>query len=518
MTNLVSIKNSTTKLLGANETFTGIIENVSSFNSLTVHLYSDQDSINLGLKILFYNSSDISDNSSNISYTYSKNISKTYNNSLKGNFMRIIYTNSSVSQTKFTLRVTFNHISNNIRTVDFNNIYLDTFNRLRISDLHTLNDISQIYSKNNLKEDEYTSGTGSVTHNVNESTLTLSVANNGDRVIRQSRLYTRYQPGKSFLVFLTGIINNNSNGVNTESRLGYFDDNNGFYFEYSNDTIYIVKRSYTSGIVENTKISQSEWNIDTMDGNGISGINIDFSKFLIYTINFSWLGAGIVDIGIFYSGIHQIVHRFNHIDLTKPYITTPNLPSRFEIISTSDTNGTGQLKQGCISINSESGQNLLGQIFSKGTASARTVNGTEDYIMGIKLKTGTRKLVRLQSISLICTSKGNIEYKIYLDQSPATLPVTAGSNFQDVNSRSVVQYDTSGTSFDSSNSIILYQGYFSTLQNIDIRELSNNGDPIYLTAGIDIGTYYSDYIYVTGRNISGTNNESINVTLNWIEI
>lgn len=518
MSNHVSIKNSTINLLNANETYTGTIENISNYNSININLYSDQDSDNTGLKLYFYNTPDETLHSNNLSYSYFKNISKNYNIPIKGKFFKIKYTNGSINQNIFILRTTFNHVSNNIRTVDFNNIYLDTFNRLRVSNPHTLLDISQIYSKNNLKEDEYTTGTGSITHNVNESTNTLSVSTNNDRAIRQSRLYTTYQPGKSFLIYLTGVINNNNNGINTASRLGYYDDNNGLYFEYNNNTMYIVKRTYTSGSVVNTRIEQSRWNIDPVNGNGISGIDLDFSKYLIYTINFSWLGAGIVDIGIFYSGHHIIVHRFNNSNISIPYMTTPNLPSRYEIISTSATNGVGQLKQGCVSINSECGQNLIGQIFSKGTTSTHTVDDTESYIMGIKLKENTRKLVRLQSISLICISKGDIEYKIYMDLSPTTSPITSGSSFTDVNTNSVVQYDESGTSFDSSSSILLYQGYFSTLINIDVRELSDKGDPIYLTGGINVGTYYSDYIYVTGKNISNSQNESINITLNWIEI
>ena len=518
MSNHVSVKNSTINILNANETYTGTIENVSNYNSININLYSDQNSDNTGLKILFYNTTDETRNSNNISYSYFKNISKNYNIPIKGKFIKIIYNNGPVNQNNFTLRTTFNHVSNNIRTIDFNNIYLDTFNRLRVSKPQTLLDISQIYSKNNLKEDEYINGTGSITHNVNESTNTLSVSTNNDRAIRQSRLYTTYQPGKSFLIYLTGVINNNNNGINTASRLGYYDDNNGLYFEYNNNIMYIVKRTYTSGSVVNTRIEQSSWNIDPVNGNGISSIDLDFSKYLIYTINFSWLGAGIVDIGIFYSGIQIIVHRFNNSDISIPYMTTPNLPSRYEIISTSATNGAGQLKQGCVSINSECGQNLIGQIFSKGTISTHTIDDTESYIMAIKLKENTRKLVRLQSISLICTSKGDIEYKIYMDLSPTTSPITVGSSFTDVNTNSVVQYDESGTSFDSSSSILLYQGYFSTIINIDVRELSNKGDPIYLTGGINVGTYYSDYIYVTGKNISNSQNESINITLNWIEI
>jgi len=518
MSNKISIKNSTTKLLQVGETYQGQLEDVSNYNSISIHIFSDQDSENTGLKIYYYNTSSTLVNANKESYTYFKNINKKYNLPIRGRFIKISYTNGNIAQTKFSIRTIYNHISNNIRTVDFNNIYLDKFNRLRTSELYTILDISQIYNKNDLKEDQYTTGTGSVTHNVNESTLTLSVSSNGDRAIRQSRLYTRYQPGKSFMIFLTGVLNNASNGENTSSRIGYYDDSNGLYFEYNNDTAFIVNRSNVSGSIINTRIPQNSWNIDPFNGEGKSGINIDFSKYIIYTINFSWLGAGIVEFGMYYSGIHYIIHKLTNTDISAPYMTTPNLPSRYEILSTSDTNGSGSLKQGCVSINSESGQTLLGQIFSKGTTSPRTVDEVETYIMGIRLKDNSRQLVRLQSISLICTSKGNIEYKIYSIKSPTTSPVTAGSNFTNVNSNSCVQYDISGTTFNSTSSILLYQGYFSTLINIDVRQLSNNGDPIYLTAGIGIDSYKSDYIYVTGRNISGNANENISITLNWIEI
>ena len=220
--------------------------------------------------------------------------------------------------------------------------------------------------------------------------------------------------------------------------------------------------------------------------------------------------------GLYYSGIHYIVHTFKNIDITSPYMVTPHLPGRFEIVSTGDN---GSLKQACISINSESAQEIIGQTYSIGTVAERSVNNTEDYIMSIKLQSNTRRNVILKTISLMCTTKGNVEYKIYLVLSPSSSPITdinANNGFVTVNSNSVVEYNITGTQFNSANSIILYQGYFSTLVNIDRRQLSERNDPIYLTSGID-GTK-SDYLVITGRNITGTNNESISCTLNWIEI
>lgn len=37
---------------------------------------------------------------------------------------------------------------------------------------------------------------------------------------------------------------------------------------------------------------QTDWNIDTMDGNGPSGVEMDWTKLNIFQVNFRWLGAG----------------------------------------------------------------------------------------------------------------------------------------------------------------------------------------------------------------------------------
>jgi|SaaInlStandDraft_5_1057022.scaffolds.fasta_scaffold00852_3 hypothetical protein len=511
--NILSKYNLTKISLNSNDIFTGNIEVVSNYNYITISIFSDVDSSPNGLELYFSNDTTISFTNI-IKYTYYKNINKEFTVKNNYKYFYIKYTNSSTDQTIFHLNTIYK-LNNDLKQyIEFNNAHIDTFNRLRISSLQTLYELTQIDNKNFLKEDEYTSGSGNATYNSNTSMVTLSVSGIG-RVVRQSRLYTHYQPGKSFLILLTGILNNN-NDPQVTTRLGYYDDNNGLFYECSNSTYYVVMRSNTSGSVINTKITQNNWNIDTMDGNGPSRINIDFTKYLIFTINFSWLGAGIVNIGVYYAGTHYLIHCFRNTDILVPYIRTPHLPGRYEIINTEAT-GNGDIIEACMSINSETSQNVIGQTFSIGTTSARTINGTEDYVMSIRLKDNERKNIILKTISLICNTKGNIEYKIYLVLSPSTNPIT-DSSFQNVNIHSGVQYDISGTVFDTTNAIVLYQSYFSSIENIGTRQLSDKNDPIYLTAGINIDSYKSDYIVITGRNITGTNNETINCIFNWIEI
>jgi len=509
---ILSQVNSTLVELNGSSFFSGNYVDCSNYESILVNIYSDVGSAPCGLKIHFGFHSDGNDDFVD-SYTIYGGESKTITTEIKGNYFKISYLNGVTNQSTFRLQ-TYMTISNSVRTqVHFNEDAVDSFGKLRVSNIHPLLDISQLDEQNNIKEDEYTTGTATITYNFNESMNTFSVSANNDRAIRQSRQYSTYQPGKSFLIYLTGILNSNNNDTTTSSKIGYFDENNGIYFEYTNQTTYVVLRSNTSGSVVNTQIAQSDWNHDPMDGTGTSGINMDFSKYIIFSINFSWLGAGIIRCGLYYAGKHYYIHTFRNNDIDKPYMRTANLPKLLEL---SSTGGSGQLKQACSSVNSEGGYDLTGQIFSIGTTSARSIANTgESYICGLRLKSDSHKLVRLQSISLLCTTKGVIEYNIYLSQSPGSDIVTT-SDWTTV-SNSHLEFDEDGTAVDDTNAILLYKGYFSDLINTTTRQLSDKGDPIYLTNGIDIDNNRSDYLFVTAKLING-NNETINVTLNWIEV
>ena len=412
--------NSSLVELNGSSSFSGSYVDCSNYESILVNIYSDVGSAPCGLKIHFGFHSDGNDDFVD-SYTIFGGESKSITTEIKGNYFKISYLNGVTNQSTFRLQ-TYMTTSNSIRTqVSFNDDAVDSFGKLRVSQIQPLLDINNIIDKNVLKMDDYTSGSGSITYDTNTSLVNLSVGGTAGRAVRQSREYCTYQPGKSFLVYLTGILDyGNSNQCVT--RIGYYDENDGIYFEFTGGILYVVLRTSTSGSVVNTRIPQSDWNMDPMDGSGTSGITIndpDDSRFfeelyLIYTINFSWSGAGIARCGIYYAGEHYYVHTFRNNGLNKPFIKTPNLPVRFEAIS-NGASGAGDIYEACASVNSEGGYDVNGQIFSIGTTSARSIdNSAETYIIGLRLKSGSHKLIRLQSISLICTTKGVIEYNIYI--------------------------------------------------------------------------------------------------------
>jgi hypothetical protein len=86
-----------------------------------------------------------------------------------------------------------------------------------------------------------------------------------------------------------------------------------------------------SKVVE-TRIPQSSFNLDKVDGTGPSGYNIDLSKMQMFYIDYTWYGAGFIrwglrgpDGNVFY--VHKLPN--NNVN-TEAYMRSGNLPARYE--------------------------------------------------------------------------------------------------------------------------------------------------------------------------------------------
>jgi len=219
----------------------------------------------------------------------------------------------------------------------------------------TIFEHKQIYDNNLLYWDNQElsgSGTNSV-YNQNESSTILSVSGSvaGTRV-RQTFRRMNYQSGSRKLSSqISAVLGNGQAGI-TRS-LGLFEDNDGLFFSQQDLNISVVIRSSVTGTPVDTIINQIDWNIDTFDGNGPSGLNLDFSKIQDFFIEFRWLGAGIARFGFIIDGQKFLCHeeQFANLD-NRVFIRTPNLPIRFEI----ENDGTGvasEIECGAVSVSNE---------------------------------------------------------------------------------------------------------------------------------------------------------------------
>lgn len=81
-----------------------------------------------------------------------------------------------------------------------------------------------------------------------------------------------------------------------------------------------------------TRVPQSQFNIDRLDGTGPSGYSLDLAKMQMFYLDYSWYGAGTIRCGfrdlqgrVFY------VHRFvNNNQNTEAWMRSGNLPARYE--------------------------------------------------------------------------------------------------------------------------------------------------------------------------------------------
>lgn len=214
------------------------------------------------------------------------------------------------------------------------------------------------------------------------------------RRVRQTFRRFDYQPGKSQLILLTGVLELAS-GTKTgcQRRIGLFDDDNGAFFESDAGAIGVTVRTNDTGSPVDTTVVQASWNLDTMDGDGDaanpSGLTLDATMAQIFVIDFQWLSVGRVRFGFEIGGVIQYVHEHNSANVGKiPWASTPNLPLRYEIITTTSS-GVCSMRCICAAVITEGETDHIGITRYKSTAGAAvtcTTDNTIYAIVGIRLK------------------------------------------------------------------------------------------------------------------------------------
>ncbi len=234
---------------------------------------------------------------------------------------------------------------------------LDAFGRLRVSDATTIFNSSFEYTKHPLLWEDVLAGTGASTHAAPSITLATGGTGSGARAMRRTKVYHRYQPGKSQLVKLTGIpLASGTHAGTSTTRMGYYDDNDGFFFCTKSGQNCFVRRSSVSGSVVDTDVASTDWNIDKFDGGGPSGITLDITKEQIVVIDLQWLGVGRVRVGFQINGRLWYAHEFLHANqTTAPYIRAANLPVTYEVINSGGTGANVSMTQVCTAVESEGG-------------------------------------------------------------------------------------------------------------------------------------------------------------------
>jgi hypothetical protein len=261
-------------------------------------------------------------------------------------------------------------------------------------------------------------------YNPDESSVSLIIDGDGQRVVRQSIRPIAYVPGNGQVWKGTCVTDQPT-------------------------TVNIIRRDSTSGSVKTKSYTQGEWNIDNVDGTNTQAVggnysefNLDTTKRNIYAIDMEWLAVGRARWGFDFDGQWLITHEERHAnqaidydDLTsdngnRPYMATATLPVTYEIERTGgetiyrlgfhndndgllfkmvDSTGTGTtLKEFCHSVESDGGYILPGLEFSTAISGVGQSISTRTPILGIRLKDtfagkDNQRIVRFLATSYFAT-------------------------------------------------------------------------------------------------------------------
>ena len=340
----------------------------------------------------------------------------------------------------------------------------DSFGRLRTSSPFTLFDSSHRFSDNGLWSTSNTAG-GTYGFVTNQSTVDMTVNTTANaEVIRETVKVFSYQPGKSLMVMNTFAMSVPK--TNLRQRIGYYGAENGVYLENDGSTNYFVLRTYTSGSIVETRVAQSNWNIDKFDGTGFSSQGsepehsggLDVSKTNILWMDIEWLGVGDIRCGFVVDGRFVIAHIFHNDNRnTVPYMTTASLPLRYEIKNTGTTDSSSTLSQICSTVISEGGYELRGLQQAIGNPVTApfdlTTAGTYYTLVSLRLKsTRLDAIAVLTAISLLAvTNNAVVNWQVRANGT------TSGGTWVSAGTDTSVEYKLDGGTVSGGR--ILAQGY-----------------------------------------------------------
>lgn len=339
---------------------------------------------------------------------------------------------------------------------------LDAFSRLRVSNPLILFNAQLTYDLAPIVMEQITNGTGAtITHDATNryGLMTFSSTPTGGKAYMQSYEYLPYQPGRSQLIFVT--FNMFAGVANTLKFAGYSDGVNGIEFQLDGTTKQFTLYSGTAS--GNTTVTQSSWNLDKLDGTGVSGITLDISKVQILVIDIQALYAGRVRIGFDIGGNIVYAHEFLHANnIAPPYLQSANLPVRCGMTCTGTVSTTMYFL--CGAVISEGGSediNVYGYTFQQETGAVSVgTGGTHLISLRPKLTfNGIANRTRVAYIDVEIYNAGNgvVKWELCIGQA-----ISGTTTFNNVNTTySSSEYNVAGT-LSGSPAILIDGGWVAS--------------------------------------------------------
>lgn len=498
----VLLENNTDKPLTAGSVYTGEWSNVAYFSSVTVTVSSDvsgtvnlqfsPDKINVDHQLFFKHAITIDPTSG----PHRTNVTHKY--------FRVVYTNGSADQTFFRIQSMAGYQGADIKVngeEDPNNslnvklpTVTDMTNRIRISGINKI--VENVWQYDLQPRTWSTRVTGSATISgpgqkdpayAKLSTTTAS----GDKAELRTKRFLVYQSFRTHVLTMAMILGDAKAGV--VKRFGQYTNFNGWYFEQNIDGFYVGYRNNSfevSGTID-TRIERADWNVDSLDGTGPSGLNIAnmLGKALTFVIEYVWHGTQGIKFEIEYFDklytVHEIIWSATE---EKPFARSALLPINYEVENTSAVASATNVFVGPTSFNIEGGEERVGLRFSKGNLPGQSVTAVSTTVPNIIFS--VRPKLQQNGIN----NRGSLtplEYQIFTDADiyyeVAVQAIATNGTWTSVGTTSIAEYsvDTTTLSFSgypissgyvagASNRSGAIAGSFEDLETVSIDTLNSN--------------------------------------------
>ena len=357
-----------------------------------------------------------------------------------------------------------------------------------------------IYGISTQYVDAGASNNGIVPTSSNNIALLNTGTSSNAYVYIHTKRFARYRPGQGMNVYMTGVFN--AGVANSQQLLGCGNVTDGLFFGYNGTQFGIMHRSNT--VDEWTP--QTQWNLDKMDGDGVSRQLLDPTKGNVYRITFQWLGFGAItfmiedsDTGDFVP-VHRIAYANKNV---VPSMRNPSFPLTWIAQNLGNTTPI-TLKAVCCAAFVEGPKNMLGSTFgidNTKTVSSTTVLANVLTIYNRPTYQSIAHYIPLFVRMLSVGTDGTKNCVVYLVKN-ATIGGTP--SFIDISSvNSVSQYDTTGTSVTGGIQIAAF-----TFAKVESRTQSLGELDIFLEPG--------DKLTIAAK-LTGTGSTEVSASVTWLE-
>lgn len=385
----------------------------------------------------------------------------------------------------------------------------DPFGRLRVSEPATIFDAKTLFDADPLRFVNDLASGGTATFQSQRSSMRLAVTSTvGSRATRQTKRYLNYQPGKGQQIFVTFVMTNGQE-AGVDKRVGYYDNDNGIFFALDDQGPAVVLRTDVSGSPVDTRVSQADWSLDRLDGDGPSGVQFDAARAQILVLDFQWLGTGRVRIGFDIDGEVIYVHEFLNANLgSSVYMRLPNLPVRWEIQTVGAAAAAAAMEAICCTVAAEGGRSAEGIVRAADMGiTTRNVDTTLTPLISIRLKSSHNRATVFPRLATILET-GNQASRWIVQLNP-TITGGAAASWQPV-SDSAIEYDVARDGTLNEDGVAIASGY--TAKDVDIALASSIESQLVLASDFG-GT--PDELVVGVQTLAASDNFA--AALQWLE-